>query len=153
ASFRNLERESKVVLEVSAGDGAGGSCRFEKAPRVLSDRLEHPVALVREAQQALLDERLERVDGGVDDLFCSKQRAATGEDGKRLEDTLLLVGKEVVAPGDRRPKRLLTSVGVPSASQQVEALREALDDLRGRERLRTGGSELDGEWEVVEAVA
>ena len=46
---------------------------------VLADRLEHPVAPVREAEQALLDERLQGVEVGVADLprpppACSRPR-------------------------------------------------------------------------------
>ena len=62
-------------------------------------------------------------------------------------------GREVVAPRDRRPERLLSRLGVPTASQQVESLGEALEDLCGRECLRAGGGELDREREVVEARA
>ena len=96
---------------------------LEPLRRVLPDRLQHPVALVREAQQALLDERLQRVEVGVRDLLGRVERAAPDEDGERSEDALLLFGEEVVAPGDRRPERLLPRLGVSAASQQVEAMR------------------------------
>jgi hypothetical protein len=56
---------------------------------VLADRLQHPVALVREAQETLLDKRLERVDSGFGNLLRSVKRAATREDGQRAEHTLL----------------------------------------------------------------
>ena len=62
-------------------------------------------------------------------------------------------GREVVAPRDRRPERLLPRIGVAAALQQVEALGEPLQDLRGRECPRAGGGELDREREVVEARA
>ena len=58
-------------------------------PRVLADRLEHPVALVREAKQALLDERLQGVDVGITYLLCGLERAAAGEDGEAGEELLL----------------------------------------------------------------
>ena len=90
---------------------------------------------------------------GFSDRLCRVQRAATREDGEGSEDTLLLLREELVAPGDRRPERLLPCLGVPAAFQQVEAIGEALQYLRGRERLRAGGSELDREREVVEASA
>src|SRR5262249_23698477 len=57
------------------------------------------------------------------------------------------------APGDRCPECLLARIGVPSASQQVEALRESFENLRWREGLRPRRGEFDGEREVVETVA
>ena len=83
-------------------------------------------------------------------LFCGFQCAATGEDGQRAEDSLLLCGQQVIAPGDGRAQSLLAGVGVSAASQQVEAVGEAVKDLCWRERLRAGGGELDRERKVVE---
>ena len=58
--------------------------------RVLADRLEHPVAPVGEAQQALLDQRLQGVEFGVGNLLRRLQRAAAGEDRQAGEELLLL---------------------------------------------------------------
>ena len=120
---------------------------------VLADRLEQPVPLARQAEQALLEQRLERVQVGVADGLGSLEDAAVGEDGEPAEEPSLVVGEEVVRPGDRRPQRLLPRVRVAEASQQVEALAEPLEDLRRRERPRTRGGELDRERQVVEAPA
>jgi len=49
------------------------------------DRLEHPVAIVRETQEALLDERLQRVEVGAGHLFCGFKGAAAREDGEAGE--------------------------------------------------------------------
>ena len=68
----------------------------------LSDRLEHPVALVRETEQALLDERLQGVEVGVRHLFRGLESAAAGEDREAREQPLLVPDEEVVAPLDRR---------------------------------------------------
>ena len=62
----------------------------EPLRRVLPDRLQHPVALVGEAEQALLDERLQRVEIGLADFFGRLQRAAAREDGEAGEELLLL---------------------------------------------------------------
>ena len=83
-------------------------------------------------------------------LLGGLERAAAGEDGEAGEEPLLVRDKEVVAPLDRRPERLLAGVGVAAALQEIEALREAIEDLRRGERLRAGGRELDGERQVVE---
>ena len=117
---------------------------------VLPDRLQHPEALVGEAEEALLDERLQRVEIGSCDLLRRVQRAAAREDRERSEETLLFLRQEVVAPSDRRPERLLSRLGVPAAFQQVESLGEALQDLCGRECLRAGGGKLYREREIVE---
>ena len=56
----------------------------------LPDRLEHPVALVGKAQEALLDERLQGVEVGVRNLLRRLERAAAGEDAEAGEELLLL---------------------------------------------------------------
>ncbi len=68
----------------------------------LSDRLEHPVALVRETEEALLDERLHGVEVGVRHLLRGRKSAAAGEDREAREQPLLVPVEEVVAPLDRR---------------------------------------------------
>ncbi len=125
----------------------------EPLARVLADRLEHPVALVRETEQALLDERLQRVEVGVRDILGGFEGAAAGEDGERSNEALLFLGKEVVAPGDRRPQRLLACIGVPASPEQIESLGETLEDLRRRKRFCAGSGELDRERQVVETSA
>ena len=144
----SLLEQREVVVGVAAGERIGLAGLLQPFTRVLADRLQHPVALVREAEQALLDERLQRVEVGAADLLGGLQRAAAGEDGERAEETLLLLREQVVAPVDRRPQRLLSRVGVPAALQQVEPLGEALEDLRAarapsrgrrRARPRAGG--------------
>jgi hypothetical protein len=76
--------------------------RAEPLERVLADRLQHPEALARVAEEALVDERLQRVEVRFADLLGGFQRAAAGEDGKPPEKRLLLRGEKVVAPLDRR---------------------------------------------------
>jgi hypothetical protein len=125
----------------------------EPLARELADRLEHPVALVRETKQDLLDERLQPLELGVRDILGGFEGAAAGEDGERSNEALLFLRKEVVAPGDRRPQRLLARIGVPAAPEQIEPLGDALEDLRRRERFRPGSSELDRERQVVETSA
>jgi hypothetical protein len=98
-----------------------GVARDKFLTRVLSDCREHPVALAREAQEALLDERLQGVEVGVSDFLRRVQRAATGKDGEGPKEALLRLGEEVVAPLDGRPKRLLARIGVAATFQQVEA--------------------------------
>ena len=48
------------------------------------------------------------------------------------EELLLLVAEELVAPFDRRPQRLLARLGVAAALEQIEPLRETLEDLLRR---------------------
>ena len=63
---------------------------------------------------------------------------------------MLFLGEQVVAPVDRRAQRLLPRVGVAATLEQVEALREPLEDLSRRERLGARGRELDRERQLVE---
>ncbi|MGI8885491.1 MAG: hypothetical protein ACR2G9_01035, partial [Gaiellaceae bacterium] len=105
---------------------AGG---VEPLDCVLANRLQHPIALIREARQSLLDQRLEGVEIGTGDLLGGRERAAAGEDREAGKELLLLGREEVVAPLDRRSQRLLTRIGVAAALQQIEALGETLQDL------------------------
>ena len=57
-----------------------------------ANRLEHPVTLVGEVQQALLDEGLHRVEVGAHHFRRSDKRAATAADGQCAKEPLLLVG-------------------------------------------------------------
>src|SRR5436309_1063522 len=77
----------------------------EPLKRELPDRLEQPEPSVRKPHEALLDECLECVELGLDDLLRCLERAAAGEDGEPREQMLLLVGEQVDAPFDRRPQR------------------------------------------------
>src|SRR6185436_9928242 len=57
----------------------------EASPGVLADRLEHRVAVAGEAQEALLDERLQRVELGLAHLLGGLQRRAAHEHGQAAE--------------------------------------------------------------------
>src|SRR6058998_1559695 len=128
-----------------------GLARLLEALRgVLADRLQHPEALVSVAKQALVEERLEGVKVGLADLFCGVEGAAPAEDGEAGEELLLVLVQQVVAPLDRRPQRLLAGVGAAAGLQQIEALREPLEQLLGGERADACGGELEREGEVVE---
>ena len=63
--------------------------RRELLGRVLPDRLEHPVAPLREAEEALVDERLERVEVGVTHVLRRSESASAGEHGEAREQPLL----------------------------------------------------------------
>ncbi len=125
--------------------------------RVLADRLEHPVAGriggLAFAQEALVEERLQGVGVGVCDLLGGLVGAAAGKDREAAEEPLLLFGEEVVRPFDRRPQRLLAGISVSIALEQVEALREPLEQLLAREDRGARGGELDRERKLVEAGA
>jgi hypothetical protein len=147
----DLLRECKEELRFASQQlrRVGPFC--EPLPRVLADRLEHPVASVRRTDEVLVDQGLERVEVGVGDLLGRFERAAPGEGRESREQLLLLPCEEVVRPGDRRAERLLAGVGVAAASEQVEALRQPLEDLRRREDTRARCRQFDRQRQVVEA--
>ena len=109
-------------------------------------------ALAPATNEALLDERLQRIEVRIADVLRSDQREAADEDGEAPEDLLLLGRKEVVAPLDRRAQRLLPRVGVAASRQRSRRWR-ALEDLLRGERPRARGGQLDREREVVETAA
>ena len=57
----------------------------EPFDRELADRLEHPVAVVAAAQEALVDQRRDLVEIGAADLLGGLQRAPAGEHGEAGE--------------------------------------------------------------------
>ena len=79
------------------------------------------------------------------------ERAAAAEDGEPGEEPLLVLVEQVVAPRDRRAQRRVALVGVAAALEQVEPLRDPLEQLLGAEELDARGGELDREREAVEA--
>ena len=110
------ERDLQVVLCVPAPDLHVLRCRSQVLGRQLENRFQHPVArassLFAPPDQALVEQRLERVRVGVADRLGCLVRAASGEDGQRAEEPLLLGLEQVVRPLDRRPEGLLPRIGV-----------------------------------------
>ncbi len=126
---------------------------LESLVRELADRLQHPEAAVCEPDEALLDQRLQRVQVGAADGLGRFQGAAAGKDREAGEEPPLLLGEEVVAPGDRRPQGLLARFGIAAALEQIEPLRETLQDLGRGEQSRPGRSQLDRKRQVVQPAA
>ena len=142
------------MLRVAAVELLGLPRLLEPAHCVLADRLQHPEPIVCVAEKALVDERLERVEIGVGHLLGVAERAAAGEGGEPGEGLLLGRCEQLVAPVDRRAQRALALGQVSGAAgQQRQALRQALEDLAGRERLDARGGELERERQIVEATA
>ena len=92
----------------------------------------------------------ERVEVGVADLLGCFERAAAARRRRGARRAAAPPRRAARSSIDRRPQRLLAWVGVAAAAQQVEALRQALEELLGREHACAGGCELEREREVVE---
>ena len=127
----------------------------EPLPGELADRLEHPEALLAvrvgaAADEALVEQRGKRVEVGLAHLLGVVEGAAAAEDGEAREEALLVAVEQVVAPGDRGAQRGVALVGVTAALEQVEPLRDPLQQLLGAEELDPRGSELDRKREAVE---
>src|SRR5439155_15549286 len=122
---------SEVVVDVTQAELTCGAAFSEPLDRVPANRLEHPEALVRVAHEALVDERLQRVEIRACDVLGGPERAAAAEDGQACEQLLLVRVEQLVGPLDRRAQRLLARVCVPPALEHVESRREALEDLGG----------------------
>jgi hypothetical protein len=78
------------VVEVAVADDGRLARRLQPLGGVLADRLQHPEALVCAPQQALVDQRLQRVEVGLADLLRRLERAATAEDRQPREELPLL---------------------------------------------------------------
>ena len=80
----------------------------ESLERILADRVEQAEAPVgAAADEALLDERLERVEVGVADGLGRLDREAARERRERSEELLFVRLEEPVAPFDRGAQRSL----------------------------------------------
>jgi hypothetical protein len=91
-----LESEPEVMLGMPPLQLLGIRRSSQRLGGELSDRLQHPVARVREADEALVYQRLERVDIRFCDVLGRLQRAAAREDGEPGEQPLLLLCQQVV---------------------------------------------------------
>ena len=144
-----------------APDLVGFATRLEALERVGADRLEH-----REARLAvrlfLLAEHVvvDSVDRPARRPSAPQTASAAGsvqppcEDGEAREERLLVGAEQVVAPVDRRAKRLLARRHVArAAGQQVKALLEPGEQRLRGEQLDPCGGKLDREREAVEADA
>ena len=120
---------------------------------VLADRLQHPEALVRVTDEALLDERLERVEVGVAGRFGGLEGATAVEDGQPGEQLFPVLVEQLVRPCDRRAEGLMAGLGVSASSEEVEPPAEPVEDLRRGKHGASRSCELDGERELVEAPA
>jgi hypothetical protein len=106
----------EIVLGVAAPERTVLCLGSQPFRGELSDRLQHPVApltlLFPMAKQALVEERLERVDVDLAHRLGGLVVAAASEDREPAEEPLLLRIEQVVRPLDRRAQRLLARVGV-----------------------------------------
>src|SRR4051794_106549 len=83
----DTRRKTEVVTGVAFTELPRSSSQLELLCRVVADGLEHPEAIVRASEQALVEQRLQRVQVGVAHLFGGFERAAAREHrhaGKQL---------------------------------------------------------------------
>ena len=106
------------------------------------------------AEEALLDERLERVEVGVGDGLGRLERAAAGEDAEPGEEHLLLGVESRSCDHSIVARRVAcrASASRPPLKRSSRSA-EPLEDLLGRERFRPGGGELERKRHVVEPAA
>ena len=150
------ERHERRDLPPAQGGLAAGL--REPGGRERADRLEHPVArrpvgIGSAPDEALVEERRERVEIRVTDLDRGVERAARSEDRKVGEELLLVRPEEIVRPGDRRLEGRVARIRVTDASQQVEPRADSLEQVLGRQELGARRRKLDGQRQPVEALA
>src|SRR5436190_5799045 len=103
--------------------------------------------------EALVNQRLHVVHIGFAHVLCGLERAAAGEDCEPREDSLLLWIEEVIAPLDRRSQRLLPCLDAAAGCEQVESLRETLEQLGWREYSHARRGQLERQRQIVESLA
>src|SRR5438105_3106500 len=127
---------------------------FESLERVLADRLQHPVTLVRAPEQALLDERLEDVEIGIEHFFGRLERErqvveAPAELGDRL------VRLETRTPGEQLDRLQLGErwdgvLDLAPDAKKLAARDQELQIRTGLEQRGELGAGVDHLLEVVE---
>ena len=146
-----IEREMPIAQVHAFAD------RRQELRGELTDRLQHPIARpelrLALTKQTLVEKRLERVRVGAGDLLRGVVARATREDGEASEELLLALAQKVVRPLDRPSQGLLARIGVALALEQVEPLREPLEQLLGAKERGAGSGELERERELVETEA
>ena len=138
------------MREGGAARLAGG---FQPAAGVFAEDVQHrEAAFAGRAEEALVDQRCERLEVAAADCFGGFEVEAAGEDAEPPKERLLVVVQERVAPVDRGPQRALSLRGVGrAATDLVEAPAQPLEDLRRREYLDAGGGELERQGQTVES--
>ena len=147
-------RQTEEIVGVALPETVTVFLVLESLDGVLADRLQHPEALLRIPEQALVDERLQHVEVRADDLLGLLEGAAAAEDREPGEEGLLLIRQQVVRPLDRRPQGPLALGCVAGAAgQERQSALQTLEDLGRRERLRAGRRQLERKRQVVQAPA
>ncbi len=117
---------------------------LESFERVLAHDLEDPEALVLDADERMLDERLQR--GQRAQLERVLERRPAAEDRQRRQRAPGLVVEQPVAPVQRRPQR-------SPARQQVQRVVEPARDRRRREHRDPRGGQLERQRHALELAA
>jgi len=152
--------ETRVVLGVAAVERGAVAPGGQPLQRVLADRLEHEqprlpveVALAHEVVLDQLRERVEHAWGRADRLG-RVEREAAHEDGELVEQLLLGLLEQLVAPGDRVAKGALALVGVAAAAREEgQAFAQPFRQPSRRQHGQTRRSQLEREREPVQAAA
>ena len=84
-------------------------------------------------------------------LLLGFEGAAAAEDCEPGEQLLLAFVEKVVAPGDRGAQSRVALVCIAASLEQIEPLRDPLEQLLGAEELDTCRGQLDRKREAVEA--
>ena len=97
----------------------------------LADRLEHPVALLAVSvcaspNEALVEQRGERVEIRIAHRLCGLERGAPAKDGERGKELLFTLGEQIVRPGDRRAQGRMTRIRV-TRRRKIQPFGEPLE--------------------------
>src|SRR5439155_22163756 len=142
------------VLGMTGMSSAGSVLLGEALACVLANRLEHGEAAVSLADEALVDERGERLQIAVANGFGRLARTAAGEDRETIQELLLTRLEQVVAPGDGGPQRPLPLGCVPRPTREErQPLLQASEQSIGGQYVHARRRQLDRKRQSVEAAA
>ncbi len=125
-----------------------------RSTRAAVDRLEHPEALVRVADEALVDEGLERVESGSATCSAASRVEPPRKTARRANRSRSSCSSRSWLHSIVARRVVLAGAGVPAALEQVAgAVTEPVEERGRGEDAGPGGGQLDSERQVVEPAA
>lgn len=156
----------QVVVGMARGDRRTRAALLQPPSRVLAQRLQQPVPGPAGAVRLPADERpVDQAREGPEHVGSAETLVATDhldglvveaapEDRQALEDDLLVLAEQVVAPVEGRAQRPVTGGSrARTGLEQREPLAQASQELLGGEGRDARGGELDRQRQPVEPAA
>ena len=131
---------------MTKAERVGLAALLQTLGRILADRLKHEEPSSRRLpQQALVDQRPERLQVHRAHPLSSFELEAAWKHCEAREESALVLGEQLVAPADRGAERPLPLRRIAGARRQQVRAAESFEDLLRPQDLHPSRGELDRE--------